>query len=137
MPGVKPRSLPEQAKLFRELGFEAAYELWLDDALPANFKVFDDAGLRVFMLWTSVNVNPSKPPAYDARALEAIRQLKGREATVCTVLSGLPPADPQGMAPAVKALASWAMPPRRPACASRSTITWTSGRRACRSFWKW
>lgn len=104
-PGIKPRSLAEQAKLLRELGYDGAgFELWLDDKLEINLKVLDAAGLQAFMFWTSVNVNPAKGEAFSPQLPQAIRKLQGRPATVSVLLTGLKAADPQGMEPAVKAL---------------------------------
>jgi sugar phosphate isomerase/epimerase len=104
VPQVTPRPLAAQAKLLRELGYDGAgYELWLDDTLEPNLKVMDDAGLQVYILWTSVNVDPAKT-AYDPRLPAAIAKLKGRPVTVSVLLTGLGPADPKGLAPAVKAL---------------------------------
>jgi len=104
VPGLKPRPPAEQAKLLRELGFDGgAYAFWLDEQLEENLRLFDQSGLRVYMLYTGINLKPGAQ-AYDARLPEAIRRLKGREVTVCVTLTGLKPADPQGMEPAVKAL---------------------------------
>jgi len=103
-PHPKPRSLPEQAKMLRELGFDGvAHPLWLDENLDKNLRTLDEAGLKVYMLYLTVNVNPKAQP-YDPRAAEAIRKLKGRPVTICVLLQGLKPGDPQGMEPAVKAL---------------------------------
>lgn len=105
VPDVTPRPLAEQAKLLRELGFDGTgLELPLDDKLDANLKVLDEAGSQPFMFWTSVNVNPAQAEAFSPRVPQAIRKLKGRPATVCVLLQGLKPADPQGLEPALKAL---------------------------------
>lgn len=105
VPGVKARPLAEQAKLLREIGFDGTgLSLPLGDDLEANLKLLDDAGLKAFIFWTSVNVNPAKAAPRDPRLLAAIRKLKGRPATVCVLLGGLKPADSQGMETAVKAL---------------------------------
>ncbi|MBI5397219.1 MAG: sugar phosphate isomerase/epimerase [Verrucomicrobia bacterium] len=105
VPGLKARPLAEQAKLLHELGFDGTgLSLSLGDDLDADLKFLDDAGLQVFMFWTSVNINPAKAASPDPRQMAAIRKLKGRPATVCVLLGGLKPADPGGMDPAVKAL---------------------------------
>ncbi len=103
-PSDKPRPLGEQAQMLRELGFDGAgYALWLGDDLERNFKVFDDAGLGVFLLYITVNVNPEARP-FDPQVLDAVKRLKGRPATVSVLLQGLPPGDPRGQEPAQKAL---------------------------------
>jgi len=104
VPNVKPRPLPEQAKMLRDFGFDGAgYSLWFGDELDKNLKVFDGAGLKVYMFHTSINLkNPDQP--YDPRVIDAIAGLKGRPATLCVLLVGLPAGDPNGMDTAVKAL---------------------------------
>lgn len=104
VPGVQPAPLASQARLLRELGFDGlGCELTLDDSLAASLKTIHDAGLQLFMVWTSVTVDPSRP-AYDSRLPQAIRRLKGDPVTVSVLLQGLKPGDPQGLPPAVKAL---------------------------------
>lgn len=101
---AKKRTLPEQAQMLRELGFDGAgYPLWLDQNLEKNLQTLDAAGLKVFLLYASVNVNP-KEPAFDRRLPDAIRKLKGRPVTVCVLLRGFKPGDPQGEDTAVKVL---------------------------------
>jgi parallel beta-helix repeat protein len=105
VPGINPRPLSEQAALLREFGFKGlGNELWLDGQLPDNLKILDDARLPLLMCWTLLNVNPTNGPAYGSALPQAIRQLKGRPVTVCVLLQGLPPSDPQGFGPATKAL---------------------------------
>jgi sugar phosphate isomerase/epimerase len=105
VPGLKPRPLSEQAQMLRELGYDGtACPLWLDGTLEANLKILDDAGLPLEMMWTSINVNPAKGPAYSPQLSETIGKLRGRPVTVCVLIGGLKPADPQGTEPAVKAL---------------------------------
>lgn len=104
MPSANPRPLPEQAKLLRELGFDGVgYPLWLDADLDKNLRALDEAGLKVYLLYMTVHVQPGAQP-FDPRAAEAIRKLKGRPTTICVLLQGLKPGDPQGTEPAVKAL---------------------------------
>jgi sugar phosphate isomerase/epimerase len=101
---AKRRSIPQQAQMLRELGFDGVgYPLWLDENLDENLRTLDDAGLKVYLLETLVNVNPGNRP-YDPRLPEAIRKLKGRPATICVTLRGFPPGDPQGVEPAVRIL---------------------------------
>ncbi|HPA19783.1 MAG TPA: TIM barrel protein [Verrucomicrobiae bacterium] len=105
VPKVKPRPLSEQAALLRDLGYDGTgCSLWLDGSLEANLKILDDAGLRLHMVWTTVNVNPANGAAFPPALPDAIRGLKGRPTTVSVLLAGLKPADPQGLETAVKAL---------------------------------
>ncbi|MBE7503758.1 MAG: sugar phosphate isomerase/epimerase [Verrucomicrobiales bacterium] len=104
VPGVTPRPWPDQATLLRQLGYDGGgFELPLDTTLATHLRAFDDAGLDVYLVWTTLNVNPASP-AYDPRLPDALRQLKGRPTTVSLILRGLPPADPKGRAPALRAL---------------------------------
>jgi len=101
---AKKRSIPEQAQMLRELGFNGAgYPLWLDESLAENLRTLDQSGLKVYLLHASVNVDPKAPP-YDPRLPEAIRKLNGRPVTISVLLRGFPPGDPRGEEPAVKIL---------------------------------
>jgi sugar phosphate isomerase/epimerase len=103
IPGVVPRPLAEQARMLRELGYDGI-GIALNAQAESNLKILDDAGLKLYMVWTSVNVNPAKGAAYGPQLPGAIRKLKGRPVTVCLLLGGLKAGDPQGMETAVKAL---------------------------------
>ena len=101
---AKRRSIPEQAQMLRELGFDGAgYPLWLDENLEKNLRTLDEAGLEVNLLYASVNLKPGAPP-YDPRLPAAIGKLKGRPVTICVLIRGFPPGDPRGEEPAVKIL---------------------------------
>ena len=104
MHDAKRRSIPQQAQMLRELGFDGVgYPLWLDENLDKNLRTLDEAALKVYLLYTKVNIKPGARP-YDQRVPKAIRKLKGRPATISVLLGGLPPGDPQGEQQAVKAL---------------------------------
>jgi len=101
---AKQRSIPQQAQMLRELGFDGVgYSLWLDENLEKNLRTLDEAGLKLYLVHASVNVDP-KAPAFDPRLPEAIRKLKGRPVTISVLLRGFPPGDPRGEEPAVKTL---------------------------------
>jgi len=104
MPGPKRPPIAEQAKTLRELGFDGVgYELWLDENLDKNLKALDEAGLELYMLYTSISVKPGTRP-HDPRVPKAMRKLKGRPVTISVLLQGLPPGDPKGEESAVKIL---------------------------------
>ena len=127
---AKQRTIPEQAQMLRELGFDGAgYPLWLDENLDKNLRTLDEAGLKLYLLYTTVNLNPETPP-YDPRFPTAIRKLKGRPATVCVLLRGFPPGDPQGEEPAVKILRELGDVAAESACGSRSITTPATGPKA-------
>ena len=104
IPQTKQPSIPRQAQMLRELGFDGVgYPLWFDDELDENLRTLDQAGLPVYLLYTNVNVGPGAPP-YDPRLPGAIRKLRGRPVTISVLLRGFPPGDPRGDAPAVAIL---------------------------------
>jgi sugar phosphate isomerase/epimerase len=103
---TKHRSLPEQAQMLRELGFDgAAYPLWLGEDLDRNLRTFDQAGLRIYMFEVLADLTrPFDPRLNPPGIAEAIHKLKGRPAILSVQLRGFPPADPRGKRPAVKML---------------------------------
>lgn len=104
LPQVKNPSIPQQARMLRQLGFDGVgYPLWLDDNLEANLKALDDAGLEVYLMYFPVRVDPSRP-AFDPRVPAAMGHLRGRPVTLSVLLQGLPPGDPRGYEPAVRVL---------------------------------
>jgi len=101
---AKHRTLPEQAQMLRELGFDgAAYPLWFGESLEQNLRTLDEAGLKLYLVHTTIDLKPGAQP-FDPRLPEALRKLKGRPVTVCVLLRGFPPGDPRGMETAVKVL---------------------------------
>lgn len=103
VPGTTPRPLADEAGILRELGFDGI-GLPLDAKLESSLEILDKAGLQLCLTWMPVNVNPAKGVAYKPELAETIRKLKGRSVTVSVLLTGLKAGDPEGMAPAVKAL---------------------------------
>lgn len=104
MPAVPNPSIPAQAKLLRELGFDGVgYPLWLGDELENNLRSLDEAELELHLVFMTVNLDPKKP-AFNPRVPEAIAKLKGRPVTVSVLLRGLPPGDSRGLERAVKIL---------------------------------
>ncbi len=103
--GVKPRGATELAKMLREAGFDGAgYSILTGPRLDETLRASDAAGLKVYLLQTSINLAPKAAARYDAQVLQAIGKLKGRPVTVVVTLGGLKPGDPTGMEPAMQAL---------------------------------
>jgi sugar phosphate isomerase/epimerase len=101
---AKKRSIPQQAQMLRELGFDGVgYPLWLDENLEKNLRTLDEARLDVYLMYTSINLKPGAQ-AYDPRLPEAIRKLKGRPVTISVLFRGFPPGDPRGEERAVEIL---------------------------------
>lgn len=94
------RSLPEQAALIKELGFDGVGHLWLDN-VKERLETLDAAGLRLFQITIRVNIASAEAP-YDAKLKEVLPLLKGRNVQLCLLMEGMPPGDSAGEAPAVK-----------------------------------
>ena len=104
VPGRQPLPLPEQAALLHELGYDGiGYDLGLDHSLDANLAALDEAGLKLYMVHTRVNLAKPKAP-FQPQLFQTIAKLKGRPATICVLLQGCKPGAEEGMEPAVKAL---------------------------------
>jgi len=88
------RTLPEQAQLLKELGYDGAAHLWLDN-LKERLDTLDEAGLKLFQIYLQVNIAKDKDP-YDARLKELIPLLKGRDVMVALLMTGMPPSDQTG-----------------------------------------
>jgi len=105
VPNLKPRGVAELAKMLREVGFDGAgYSILTGPRLDETLRASDEAGLKVYLLQTAINLVPNAGARYDAKVPEAIRKLKGRPVTVVATLDGLKPGDPSGMEPAVQSL---------------------------------
>jgi sugar phosphate isomerase/epimerase len=102
--GVKPRPVAEDAAIFRDVGFDGAgYPLWFGDELDKNLRVLDQAGLKLYMLYMTIDLKNTARP-YDPRVAESIAKLKGRPVTICVLIIGRPAGDPAGMEAGVKIL---------------------------------
>ena len=105
VPGLKQRPVAELAKLLREVGFDGAgYSILTGPRLEETLRASDEAGLKVYLMQTSINLAPNAAARYDVEVPGAIRKLKGRPAVVVVTLNGLKPGDPAGMELAVQAL---------------------------------
>lgn len=94
------RTLAQQAELLKELGYDGAGHLWLDN-LPERIAALDATGLRLFQVYLRVNIAPGAEP-YDARLKDSLPLLKGREVMLALLITGLPPSDIAGDARAVE-----------------------------------
>ena len=100
----KKRSLPEQARMLHELGFAGAgYWLWFGAELDKNLRTLDEADLQLYFACFEVHLQKGARP-FNPDVAKSFRKLKGRPTTICVLFRGLPPGDPRGMEPAIKAL---------------------------------
>jgi sugar phosphate isomerase/epimerase len=95
------RSLEEQASLLKELGYDGAGHLWLDD-LEKRIETLDAAGLQLFQVYFQVNVSATADPPYDPRLDTFLPLLKGRNLMLALLMTGLPPSEASGDARGVK-----------------------------------
>jgi sugar phosphate isomerase/epimerase len=92
----KHRTLPEQAAMIKELGYDGVGHLWLDN-VKERLDTLDAAGLKLFQITIRVNIAPDKEP-YDKKLKEILPLLKGRDIQICPLTEGLPllPSDEKG-----------------------------------------
>ena len=89
-------------ELLKELGFNGAGHLWLEN-VPERLQTLDAAGLRLVQIQTIVDLTPGKP-AYQAALKDVLPLLKGRHVQIDLLLNGLKPGDPAGEARALEVL---------------------------------
>ncbi|MBI5383075.1 MAG: sugar phosphate isomerase/epimerase [Verrucomicrobia bacterium] len=89
---AKKRSLPEQAALLKELGYDGAGHLWLDK-VDERLKTLDAAGLKLHQIYIRVDVSPDAKQPYDPRLKEILPQLKGRGTQLAALVGGGKPGD--------------------------------------------
>lgn len=106
---AKRRTLAEQARMLKELGYAGVGHLWLE-GVPERLQTLDEHGLKLFQLYVRVSIDP-KQPKYDPRLKDVIALLKGRPTILGVLVSGGKPSDPAGDDRAVSILrevADWA-----------------------------
>ena len=77
--------------LVKELGFDGLGHLWLDN-VPERLKTLDEAGLKLYWIHTTVNVNPKNPP-FDPKLLQVLPVLKDRGVLLSINTVGYKPSD--------------------------------------------
>lgn len=88
------RTLPQQAAMMKELGYDGVGHLWLEN-VPERLKTLDDAGLKLFQISIRATIAPDQPP-YDPTLKDVLPLLKGRGVQICVMMEGLPPSDTAG-----------------------------------------
>jgi sugar phosphate isomerase/epimerase len=89
---AKKRTLAEQAQLLSELGYDGAGHLWFDN-VRERLQTLDDAGLKLFQIYTQLNVGSSANPPYDPRLRDVLPLLRGRGTTLGVLTAGGKPSD--------------------------------------------
>ena len=100
---AKKRSLSEQARLLKELGYAGAGHLWLDQ-VPERLQTLGAAGLKLYQIYIRIDVAPDAAQPYDARLKEVLPLLKGRDVMLAALMGGGKPSDESRDARAVALL---------------------------------
>jgi len=90
----KSRTLQQQAELLKELGYDGAGHLWLDN-VKERLAALDTQGLKLFQVYVRTSIAPGSDP-YDSRLKDTLPLLKGRGVQLALLMSGLPPSDRSG-----------------------------------------
>lgn len=90
----KHRTLPEQAAMLKELGYDGVGHLWLDN-VKERLETLDAAGLKLFQIYVRVDIAADKTP-YDQRLKEVLPLLKGRDIQIALLMGGMSPSDVKG-----------------------------------------
>lgn len=88
------RTLPEQAEMLADLGYDGAAHLWLGN-VPERLKTFDEKGLKLYQIYVRASIDPKKTK-YDPKLAEVLKLLKGRPTILGLLVSGGKPSDPAG-----------------------------------------
>lgn len=89
---AKKRSLQQQAEMLKELGYDGAGHLWLDQ-VPERLKTLDAEGLKLFQIYIRVDIAPDAKQPYDLRLKEILLLLKGRPTQLAALVTGGKPSD--------------------------------------------
>ncbi len=107
---AKKRTLDEQAKMLKELGYAGVGHLWLDN-IPERLKTLDAQGLKLYQITLRVDLNPEKEPYDKAKLKETLPLLKDRHVQILFLITGMKSSDEAGDARAVEIVreaADWA-----------------------------
>lgn len=88
---AKKRTLPQQATMFKELGYAGCGHLWLGN-VETRAKTLSDAGLRLFQVYMRVNL--AKPQAVDEKLIaKVLPSLKQHKTQLALLINGGKPSD--------------------------------------------
>jgi sugar phosphate isomerase/epimerase len=88
---ARKRTLAEQARMLRELGYDGMGHLWLDD-VPERLRTADAAGLKVYQIYLNVLLDsPDRP--FDPRLKDLVPVLNGRKIQLAVLIKGANPSD--------------------------------------------
>jgi len=88
---AKKRSLPQQAEMLSELGYDGVGHLWFG-GLEERLKTLDEHKLKLFQVYERLNLAAS--PGYNKQAFEKLLPLlKDRDVQIALLISGGAPSD--------------------------------------------
>lgn len=88
---AKHRTLPQQAEMLKELGYDGCGHLWLEH-LPERLKTLDAQGLKLFQVYARLSVGGGKAVP-DPKLKEVLPLLKGRGTQIALLIDGGKPSD--------------------------------------------
>jgi sugar phosphate isomerase/epimerase len=88
---AQKRTVAEQARLLRELGYDGMGHLWLEN-VAERLHTADAAGLKVFQIYLNVLLDSPGQP-YDPRLKEVVPLLNGRHIQLAILFKGARPSD--------------------------------------------
>jgi len=88
---ARKRTLSEQARMLRELGYDGMGHLWLDD-VAERLRTADAAGLKVYQIYLNVLLDSPDQP-YDSRLKDVVPLLNGRHVQLAVLFKGAKPSD--------------------------------------------
>lgn len=86
------RSLAAQAAMLKELGYDGAGHLWLDQ-VPERLATLHAAGLKLFQVYVRLSIAPDADPPFDPRLKEVLALLDGQETMLAVLITGGRPSD--------------------------------------------
>jgi len=88
----KKRNLVAQAKMLKELGYDGAGHLWLDQ-VAERLSTLDGAGLKLFQIYMQIDLGPKAKAPYDSRLKHILPLLEGRDVQLAALVAGGQPSD--------------------------------------------
>lgn len=89
---ARKRNLAQQAEMLRHTGYAGAGHLWLDN-VPERLATLDKAGLKLFQIYSRVDLKPGAKEPFDPRLGDVLKLLEGRPTQVAFLVSGAKPSD--------------------------------------------
>ena len=84
---AKRRSLPQQAEMLKDLGYDGAGHLWLG-GLAERLKTLDAAGLKLFQIYIRLNIAAGQKRPYDLKLKDVLPLLKDRGVMLAVLIGG-------------------------------------------------